>query len=192
MGFRKNARRLLNYIHRGEVIKIDTIRLDNKLSINVSGVGFDADVAHRFQYANNRGLLHYCFCTFVAVFSHKEFYASIQCEDFTIEGMFYMICFANTRQFGHNAFIAPSAIPKDGLMDIVAVKPFPKILFPWFALKMFTKLIKQSKYIEYKTTSKQVTIKSDSLKYHIDGDPIFTSGNTTLSIIPGSLTVLKT
>jgi diacylglycerol kinase (ATP) len=192
LGFRKNVKRLLNYIHRGEVLKIDTIRLNNKLSINVSGVGFDADVAHRFQFAKNRGLLHYCFCTFVAVFAHKEFYASIQSEDFRIEGMFYMISFANTRQFGHNAFIAPSATPYDGLMDIVAVKPFPKILFPWFAIKMFSGLIRQSKFVEYKTTSKKVSVRTNYNKYHIDGDPVITNGNSTLSIIPGSLNVLKT
>jgi diacylglycerol kinase (ATP) len=192
LGFRKNVKRLLQQIQRGEIRKIDTIWLNNKLSINVSGIGFDADVAHRFQFAKNRGLLHYCFCTFVAVFSHKEFYALIQCEDFKIEGMFYMISFANTRQFGHNAFIAPAAIPHDGFMDIVVVRPFPKILFPWFAVKMFTRLIKQSKYIEYKTTAKKVSIKTDYKKYHIDGDPVITNGISTLSIIPGSLTVLKT
>jgi diacylglycerol kinase (ATP) len=192
LGFRKNVKRLLKHIHRGEVQKIDTIRLNNKLSINVSGVGFDADVAHNFQFAKNRGLLHYCFCTLVAVFSHKEFYASIQCEDFNMEGMFYMISFANTRQFGHNAFIAPSAKPYDGLMDIVAVKPFPKILFPWFAFIMFTRQIKQSKYVEYKTTYKNVSIKTDYKKYHIDGDPVIANCISTLSIIPASLNVLKT
>ena len=191
-GFRKNVKQLLRFIDRGEIRKIDTIRLNNKLSINVSGIGFDGDVAHRFQFAKNRGLFHYCFCTLVAVFSHKAFYASIQCSDFTVEGKFYMISFANTRQFGHNAFIAPSAIPDDGLIDIVAVRPFPKILFPWFAIKMFTRLIKQSKYIEYKTTACNISIKTDYNKYHIDGDPVLASGTSTLSIIPGSLTVLKT
>jgi diacylglycerol kinase (ATP) len=191
LGFRKNVKKLLYYINRGEVLKIDTIRIDNKLSINVSGVGFDADVAHRFQFAKNRGLLHYCFCTFVAIFSHKPFFASIKCEDFSIEGTFYMISFANTRQFGHNAFIAPLAKPYDGLIDIVAVKPFPKIMFPWFAFKMFSGFIRQSKYVDYRTTSKTIRISTNYKHYHLDGDPLISDGNSTISIIPGNLNVLK-
>ena len=192
LGFRKNVRRLLRFINRGEVLKIDTISLNNKLSINVSGVGFDADVAHRFQFAENRGLLHYCFCTFVAIFSHKAFFASITCSEFSIEGMYYMISFANTRQFGHNVFIAPLAKPDDGLMDIVAVKPFPKIMFPWFAIKMFTGSIRKSRYVEYLSTANTVSVKTDYLKYHIDGDPVITDGNSILSIMKGNLNVLNT
>ena len=77
-------------------------------------------------------------------FSHKAFFASITCDDFSIEGLYYMISFANTRQFGHNAFIAPLAKPDDGLMDIVAVKPFPKnYVSHGFAIKMFTGSIRK-------------------------------------------------
>ena len=37
LGFKKDAARLLRFIQRGQVLKIDTIRINNKLSINVSG-----------------------------------------------------------------------------------------------------------------------------------------------------------
>ena len=57
----------------------------------------------------------------------------------TISEDFFVLTVANTRQFGNNAFIAPDAVPNDGMLDIVMIKPFPKILFPDIYISSFHK-----------------------------------------------------
>ena len=62
---------------------------------------------------------------------------------------------------------------------------FPMVL----QLKCLPALSEKSKYVEYLTTAGNVSVKTDYLKYHIDGDPVMTDGNSTLSIIKGNLNV---
>ncbi len=54
-----------------------------------------------------------------------------------------MINFANTKQFGNNAFIAPDADYADGILEIVLVKKFPFYYFFKFGYQLFEQLIIQ-------------------------------------------------
>jgi diacylglycerol kinase family enzyme len=99
---------------------------------------------------------------------------------------------ANTRQFGNNAFIAPAAVPNDGKMDLVIIKPFPKYLFPVFVFRLFTKTMNKSKYVRSLQTDKEVTIISEETRFHIDGEPVTMAGEVIVKIKKEALNVLKT
>jgi diacylglycerol kinase (ATP) len=81
------------------------------------------------------------------------------------------ITFANARQFGNNAFIAPFASISDGLIDVVLVKPFPKIWLPVFGIGLFLGIIPKLPFVEYHKT-KQVELQfADTPFFHFDGEP---------------------
>ena len=98
----------------------------------------------------------------------------------------------NTRQFGNNAYIAPEARPNDGIIDLVLIKPFPKILGPLFIIRLFTKKINRSKYVVHIKTDKEIIIETDETRFHIDGEPLKISGKVVIKIKREVLKVLKT
>lgn len=190
--FNKNIKSLLRDIHAGKTLNLDVLEINDIECINIAGLGFDSYVAHRFNRREIRGFLSYFFVTIKSLFEFKPFNASILIEGKEIKGRFQMICFANNKQFGNNAFIVPHAKPNDGFFDIVLVKPFPFYFYPVFTLRMFLGRLSESKYVKYLKTAEEITIKADSKEFHIDGEPVLFDGPITVRLGNKYLKVIRT
>jgi YegS/Rv2252/BmrU family lipid kinase len=190
--FNKNIKSLLRDIRAGETIKLDVLEINDNECINIAGLGFDSYVAHRFNSREIRGFLSYFFVTIKSLFEFKPFHASITIENNDIQGRYQMICFANNKQFGNNAFIVPHAKPNDGFYDIVLVKPFPFYFYPVFTLRMFLGRLSESKYVQYLKTADEVTIRANSNEFHIDGEPVLFDGPIRVSLGHKYLNVIRT
>lgn len=192
LGFKKSIKSLLRDIHEGETINLDVLKINNIECINIAGLGFDSYVAHRFNKSNIRGFISYFFVTIKSLFEFKPFNASILVENREIKGRFQMICFANNKQFGNNAFIAPLAKPNDRVFDVVLVKPFPFYMYPLFTLRMFLGSLKESKYVKYIKTSEEITVTADSQEFQIDGEPVLFDGPISVRLGSNYLKVIRT
>jgi diacylglycerol kinase (ATP) len=193
LGFRPNIRSLLKDIEKNECFDVDVININNGLCLNAAGVGLDSFVAHSFDKLKARGFWSYVGVTMINFIRLRPFHAEIKIPgEKTISEDFFVLTVANTRQFGNNAFIAPDAIPNDGMLDIVMIKPFPKMLFPIFIYRLFAKRMNRSKYFSHIKTSKMVTISTDETRFHIDGEPVTISGEVKIEIRKNALKVLKT
>jgi len=190
--FNKNIKSLIEDIHDGEAIRLDVLEINDIECINVAGLGFDSYVAHRFNRREIRGFISYFFVTIKSLFEFRPFNASVSFEGKVIKGRYQMICFANNKQFGNNAFIVPHAKPNDGFYDIVLVEPFPFYFYPVFALRLFMGRLSESKYIKYLKTSEQVTIKANSNEFHIDGEPLLFNGKVQVKLGNKYLNVIRT
>lgn len=192
-GFRMNIRSLLSSIDKGEVMNIDMIEINGHMCLNVAGIGLDSFVAHSFNELKLRGFLPYVWLTLKTFVQLRPFKVTLTSEGKKIfSGELFVLTLANTRQFGNNAFIAPEAKPNDGKMNIVMVKPFPKILGPVFIVRLFTKKINKSKYVQTITTDKNIIIDTDEKRFHIDGEPLEISERVIVSLRKDVLKVLKT
>jgi diacylglycerol kinase (ATP) len=192
MGFRSNIRSLANDIKRKEYFGIDVLKINNSTCINVAGVGIDSFVAHSFDILKRRGVWNYGITTLKTVRRLKPFNATVSINDKIIEDQFYMISVANTRQFGNDAFLAPDARPDDGKYNLVLVKPFPKYLFPFFAINLLNGTLKESDYVCYIESDKPAIIRTNETRFHIDGEPCNLNGEIKVEIIKNALRVLKT
>lgn len=192
-GFNMNIRSLLTDIKRAESIDIDVIEINDNLCLNVAGIGLDSFVAHSFNNLKLRGFLPYVWLTFKTFLRLRPFHVSIKIggEEVISEKLF-VLTIANTRQFGNNAFIAPEAKPNDGMIDIVLIKPFPKIFGSIFILRLFTKRINKSKYVRHIQTDKEIIIETSETRFHIDGEPVEISGSVVVKIKREVLKVLRT
>jgi len=192
-GFKMNVRALLSNIRKSESMDIDVIEINDKLCLNVAGIGLDSFVAHSFNNLKLRGFLPYVWLTFKTFLALRPFHVKIKCagEEIISEKLF-VLTVANTRQFGNNAYIAPEASPNDGKIDIVLIKPFPKILGSLFILRLFTKRINKSKYVRHLQTDKEIVIETSETRFHIDGEPLEISGKVVIRIKREVLKVLKT
>jgi len=192
-GFSLNVRSLISNIKKGDTVDIDVIEVNEKLCLNVAGIGLDSFVAHSFSNLKLRGFLPYMALTFKTFLQLRPFHVTIKSEGkIIVDEKLFVLTIANTRQFGNNAFIAPLALPNDGKIDIVLIKPFPKILGSLFIIRLFTKRINKSKYVRHIQTDKEIVIETDETRFHIDGEPLKISGKVVVKIKKETLKVLKT
>lgn len=193
LGFRTNIRSLLNDIKKADQLTIDVIKINNMICLNVAGIGLDSFVAHSFDRIKTSGFWSYAWVTLINFIKLKPVHVDIIIpgEDQISEDIF-VLTIANTRQFGNNAFIAPEARPDDGIIDIVIIKPFPKILFPLFICRLFMGTLKNSKYVTFLKTGNPFIIKTNETRFHIDGEPVEIYGDVKVTIENKALTVLKT
>jgi hypothetical protein len=72
------------------------------------------------------------------------------------------------------------------------IRPFPKILGPLFIIRLFTKRINKSRYVRHFKTDKEIIIKTQETRFHVDGEPFCISGEVIVGIKQEVLKVLKT
>jgi YegS/Rv2252/BmrU family lipid kinase len=192
MGFKKNLRWLLSNISKNESFSSDVLYINDRICVNVAGVGIDSFVAHGFNHQPRRGLWNYIIMALRTAAMIRPFAVNIKHGNTTTDENVYMVSVANTRQFGNNALIAPGAIPNDGKFNVAVVKPFRWYLFPYFAFKMMSGSLQESKYLSYIVTDEPVEITTTENRFHIDGEPVFLNGKITVTIRKNALHVLKT
>jgi diacylglycerol kinase (ATP) len=192
-GFNLNLRSLLSSIKKAETMDIDVIEINEKLCLNVAGIGLDSFVAHSFNDLKLRGFLPYVWLTLKTFVQLRPFHVKITSEgEVIVSEKLFVLTIANTRQFGNNAFIAPDALPNDGKIDLVLIRPFPKIFGPVFVMRLFTKRINMSKYVWHIRTDKEIVIQTAENRFHVDGEPFCISGEVVVKIKKEVLKVLKT
>lgn len=192
-GFSPIVRPLMEDIERGECVEMDVLEINNHLCLNVAGIGLDSFVAHSFSNLRFRGLPSYIWLTLKTFLRLRPVFMTINIGgEKIISEYLFVLTIANTRQFGNNAFIAPDARPNDGKLDLVLIKPFPKIFGPLFVVRLFTKRINNSKYVTHIQTEKEVVIKTEENRFHIDGEPFSFNGDIVIKIKRQALKVLRT
>lgn len=191
LGIDLKPERLIKIIGQGEIITADVLKVNGRLGLNVSGIGFDAEVAYRFARLGIRGLAGYVLSSIQALWCFKLFYAHMTYGLNKEDGVYWMISLANSGQYGNNARIIPQALYNDGLMDIVLVKPFPPVMLPVFIFRLFTGRLKPSKYIKYIRTNGPVLLTYTTTRLHIDGDPVEETDETLdISLLPGAFKIV--
>lgn len=170
--------------------KIDVLQLNNLYSVNVSGVGFDAVIAQKFANLKHRGFKNYLRITAQEIKAIKPDTYNLFIDGYELNAEVYLISFANSRQWGNNAYIAPKAKIDDGLIDVVLLHPFPLLPAPIMVAELFTKKIAQSQYIDT-IKAKTVTIKkAGDIFAHIDGEPYTFKDKIDICIHPRKLEIL--
>lgn len=191
-GFRPNIPMLLRDIKKAETVEVDVIEINDQICLNVAGIGLDSFVAHSFDKLKTRGFWSYVRVTMKNFFHLKPIKITLILENETRNEELFFLSVANTRQFGNNAYIAPEAKPNDGIIDIVLVKPFPKILSAYFIYKLFRGTLNNSQYVQYIKTDKPFIIRTEENRFHIDGEAITFNGDVNVRVKRNALTVLRT
>jgi len=125
-GIPKSVDKAIDVILEGNSTYTDVFLINEKLSTHVCGLGFDAKVAHDFSKQKKRGLNSYTKIALKNFFAAKSYSFTIEAEKNEAEIDAFLICIANSNQFGNNFKIAPKASICDGLLDIVVLKKTTK------------------------------------------------------------------
>ena len=187
--FTKNLDDLLDKIKGKKFREIDTLKVNDRLSINVSGTGFDGKVVKQFE-KTSRGFRNYIKISISTFFNFKPIEVRFSSEEFKKhDGQYLMLNIANTRQFGNNAYIAPHASTVDGLAEIVLVKKFPLYYGALFAARMFSKNLKEDQYVTFLSVP-EIEFTVDTVDWHLDGEYNVIESPILVKVLPKSLKIL--
>lgn len=189
LGYSIFMTKALKQVLTEQYAQIDVLQINDKHSLNVSGVGFDAEVAHEFNHLKLRGVLSYIYAAIKLWFRYPEKKYKITSGGKVMKVSCFILSFANSSQYGNNAFIAPHASVRDGLMDLCILKrpAFWEII--WFLLFFISsKVYKLSYYKEIQC--EEAIVEGDIHRVHVDGDAYIMDSPIRLKILPGVLKVV--
>ncbi len=169
--------------------EVDTITINGRISVNVSGVGFDAMVAEKFQKLSKRGISSYAKIIIKELPKYESQTYKIIIDGKEIERNAFLVSIANSSQFGNNAYISPKASITDGEIDLCIVNKFNKLESPIFAQRIMLGTVDRSKYVEI-IRAKKIEIKQESNIYHLDGDAMTDGNKLIIKINPGALNMI--
>jgi YegS/Rv2252/BmrU family lipid kinase len=181
------ALQVINYM---TIKDIDTLQVNEHVSLNVAGIGFDGHISHKFAKLKNRGPAGYVRLITSEYTKYKSSVYRISIDGKTYELPAFMITFANSSQWGNNIHIAPQAKIDDGLIDVCIIKEFPIYEGPSLLISILDQSVDQRRY-DVVTKAKGIVIESDhKLISHIDGEPIKLGKKAEIKIDPLSLRVI--
>ncbi len=171
------------------VLDMDTFTVNDKLSLNVSGFGFDGHIANLFGGKSKRGLAGYIKLTIQEYIQFQEFGFQLSTDEGTIDQKAFIVAIANSSQYGNNARIAPAASVCDGVLHVTRLKKVPAYRAD-FIYNMFAGDIRKSEFCETFETSSLHLKTSRPIAYHIDGEPSGIDDAFEIKILPSTLQVL--
>ena len=171
-------------------IPMDCGLLNGKPFFTTAGIGFDAEVGWMFANLGTRGLNSYIKATAQLFFNYSPRDYHLTVDGREIQTTALLVTFANASQFGNNARIAPHALVNDGKLNLVIVKPFPKLAIGYLASLLFHGLVDSSSYIET-IPFQHLEVRCDApLRGHIDGEPEQLPPDFEVTIHPNALQVV--
>ena len=154
------------------------------------GMGFDAFISLKFAQAGKRGPITYVENVLKEGLKYKPETYEVSDENGSHHYKAFLIACANASQYGNNAYIAPGATMKDGLLDVIIMEPFSVLDAPQIAADLFMKtLSNNSKIKTFRTKSIHIHRKHPGA-IHYDGDPIMTGKDIDIHIEPLGLRIV--
>lgn len=118
----------IEIINRGNSIMMDIGYANDRPFISNAGVAFDALISKKFAKSKRRGFAMYSWLVTRYMWTYREWDWDITIDGKPLKEKAFIISVANGKQFGYNFQIAPAASWTDGLLNIVIIKRFPKVL----------------------------------------------------------------
>lgn len=176
--------------------KIDLIKVNDKVGINVLSLGFDTVVLKKaYEYLDKKpslGKKAYFFGVIKALkhLSYQNLSLTLydkNNEKINIKDDFLLSAICNGGYYGSGFNPAPGAKIDDGILNLVFAKKLPNILLPSLIVRYKFGLLENSKYLD-EIKIKKGKIKSDTpILANIDGE-IFQSKKINFEIIEKALT----
>lgn len=150
------------------------------------GLGFDAAVSQAFASMKHRGLKSYIRAVFGKYIKYEPKEYSITTGGRTIKVKAFLIAVCNASQYGNNAYIAPDASLRDGLLDITIIHAGNPLTRAIVGVDMLTGYIKRNVLVQTMQVEK-ATICHEPGPAHLDGDPIMMPEAIQVKCHPGKL-----
>ena len=170
--------------------KIDTVTVNDKSFISISGTGYDAKVAEDYSKDLRRGFDTYFRYIIRNYITMEEQPYTIVMPDETLDVKAFFISFANSNQMGYDFPISPHASLWDGKVDLCIVqKPNPFEL-PIMGGYMLDGMMDKAPKVKIIQTSEATIIRPKADVINLDGESVMMEKDLHLKVNPLSLNII--
>ena len=146
------------------------------------GMGFDAFISLKFAEAGKRGPITYVENVLKEGLKYKPETYIVEDASGKVRHKAFLIACANASQYGNNAYIAPGATMRDGLMDVIIMEPFNALDAPQIAADLFMKTLGNNSKIKTFRADRIHIKRHNEGAIHYDGDPVMTGTDVDVHI----------
>jgi diacylglycerol kinase (ATP) len=191
LGVPRDPARAIAVALDGEPHAIDAGRMAGRYFFNIAGIGFDARVAALFNQraAGSRGGWPYVLigvregCTYCAL----DYDVRLDGEPRKYKAL--LIAFANGREYGLGARIAPEASLDDGLLDVIIVEDAGVMARFWHARHLARGTPQLAPPVTTRRATRAVIEADGEMEFHVDGEPGRASRRIDVEILPRALLI---
>ncbi len=177
-----NVRKAIQVINECQIEAFDYGVINGLPFFCTCGMGFDAFISLKFAQAGKRGPVTYVENVLKEGLKYKPETYEIVDDSGTNSYNAFLIACANASQYGNNAYIAPGATMKDGMMDVIVMEPFDALEAPQIAADLFMKTLGNNSKIKAFRTRQLTIHRKQPGAIHYDGDPIMTGTDIDVHI----------
>jgi YegS/Rv2252/BmrU family lipid kinase len=175
----------------GSARSIDAGMIEGRPFFNIAGIGVDARIAALFnpRAQGSRGGWPYFAigvregCRYRA----QEYDIELDGERRRVRAL--LVAFANGREYGMGARIAPGAKLDDGLLEAIVVEDRRILSRFWHARHLASGSVHRAPRVTTRPVSRGVVAGSAPIEYHVDGEPGLAGPRVEVTIRPGALKV---
>ena len=181
----------LEELLHGDVEEMDYALINGRPFFCTAGMGLDAEVAWKFASGGKkRGLKRYISLAWKlwGKYTPDDYSITVDGEEHNLKAV--IVTVGNANQWGNEARITSLASVQDGLLDIVAVKPFKSLDIPLLAAKLMDGRAHTSKKVVCFRGSDILIRRPGEGPAHYDGDPLWLGPEIHFQAVPSGLRVL--
>lgn len=190
LGLHGSVRHALHILDHGRIKLIDTGVADGHAFFCAAGLGFEAEIAQRFNQLHRRGFLRYLLTSARTLRTWRAPEYTISSRDYQTTRRAFTLVVANACQYGNNARIAPRAQVDDGELDLCVVPPLSVWNAAPLAIRLFSGSIDSARNLICRRTTHVVVERAAPGLLHTDGEVHHAGARVEFSIRPASLRVL--
>lgn len=185
---------ILKKLINGTELSIDIGKINNKYFINISSLGFDAEVVYKSNKIKKlpliTGLPAYILSVLATLISYGSNLLEMSIDGLKIKKGVLLAAVANGRYYGGGMQAAPLAEIDDGFFDICLIEHVKRLKI----LRLFPKFIK-GKHANIKEVSffkgKNISIISkNKIALNVDGETDMVNGKIDFMLIPNAVKIV--
>ncbi len=190
LGIPINAKKAVEFINKAVSMSVDYGKINGNPFFCTCGIGFDALVSDSFANGKRRGLIGYMNNAMLDLVKYKPEIYEIETEwDSRVYKAFLIAC-GNASQYGNNAYIAPQASMRDGMLSVTILEPFTVVDVPMILGQLFGRNLYDNNRIKTLNARWVKIRRREPGVVHFDGEPMFMDAELLVEIVPSGLNVL--
>ncbi len=182
--------RALHILETGQPRLIDSGLADGHPFFTAAGLGFEADIAEKFNRLEHRGFLRYLLTSARAFHHWRPQRYIVTHEHGRDELTAFTLAVANSDQYGNNARIAPHARTDDGALDLCAIPPVGYFNAAPLVARLFSGTVDRAHGVVSRRGARFTIERPAAGPLHTDGELHDAGAVVEFSIRPASLRIM--
>jgi len=191
LGIPRDPEAACRILIEGKTQAIDVGMIAHRYFLGTAGVGFEAWLSKVFNKsaAERRGFWQYLLLGIREFFRYKPPCVTVIINGREFSFRPFLLTFANTRQYGNRAIIAPDAKADDGLLNVCMIPVMSPLKAAFHLPKLFTGKIQKTPGSFQAIGEKITLIRRPAGTVQVDGENFEAGETLTVSILPHALKV---